>query len=403
MHSAPPLPSKPSQTAAIATAPIGSIGQGAPAQGTQEVEALDILSAEDVLRMADANGAGANRKPPLEPEPVELSTQDLEDVAEEEDDAVAVAAHNAVPDDELATQKRPSLSESQAAVALESVETDDQATERRPSLSPELAAAHIAQADAAPAPAVTSTAKMPAYVSDSRIPSSIAPMALDAETPVHRGVSMATMKLRVDAGLPEPLSRRAVAGIIAGCTLLGLLCTASLGAYALRGRSDVQSARMGLVATPPTGELLPMAAAAPQIPAAEVAPLPEPQAPVAIQVAPAPAPVRAMTTPAKASTIKAAPPHNTTHNAPTAHPPKAAVGGPPAAPALALAPAPAPKVAPALGSVRLPAGNSAAEVDGNVQRATGGVLTLSCGKHRIKVAGRPSRLLDVPCGKQIAL
>lgn len=393
MHSAPPLPSKPSQTAALTTAPIGSIGQGTPAQGTQEVEALDILSAEDVLRMADANGAGANRKPP--PEPVELSTQDLEDVAEEEDDAVAVAANNAVPDDELATQKRPSLSESQAAVALESVETDDQATERRPSLSPELAAAHIAQADAAPAPAVTSTAKMPAYVSDSRIPSSIAPMALDAETPVHRGVSMATMKLRVDAGLPEPLSRRAVAGIIAGCTLLGLLCTASLGAYALRGRSDVQSARMGLVATPPTGELLPMAAAAPQIPAAEVAPLPEPPAPVAIQVAPAPAPVRATTAPAKASNIKAAPPHNTA----TAHPPKAAVGGPPAAPALA----PAPKVAPALGSVRLPAGNSAAEVDGNVQRATGGVLTLSCGKHRIKVAGRPSRLLDVPCGKQIAL
>jgi len=397
MHSAPPLPGKPSQTAAIATAPIGSIGQGAPAQGTQEVEALDILSAEDVLRMADANGAVANRKSPLEPEPVELSTQDLEDIAEEEDDALALAANNAVPDDELATQKRPSLSESQAALALESVETDDQATERRPTLSPELAAAHIAQTDAAPAAAVTSTAKMPAYVSDSRIPSSIAPMALDADTPVHRGVSMATMKLRVDAGLPEPLSRRAVAGIIAGCTLLGLLCTASLGAYALRGHNNVQSAHMGLVATPPTGELLPSPAAAPQTPEAEVAPLPEPPAPVVIPVAPAPA--KAATPPAKPSALRAAPPHNTTHTTTTAHPPKPAVGSP----APALAPAPAPKVAPALGSVRLPAGNSAAEVDGNVQRATGGVLTLSCGKHRIKVAGRPSRLLDVPCGKQIAL
>jgi hypothetical protein len=370
------------------------------------VSALDILSAEDVLRMADAQSQSRR-----EPVPVELSSQDLEDVTDEDTAASTMAAIAAAPlvagpatalaDDELAPQKRPSLSESQAAAAVSQAD-DDLATERRPSLSMEQAEAQLAQTDAPRAPGVTSTAKMPAYASDSRIPSSIAPMALDAETPSHRGVSMATMKLRVDAGLPAPLSERALVGMVAGCALLGLMCTASLGAYLLRGRSNVQSAQMGLVASPPTGELLAAPAAAPLPAEPQVAPLPEPPAPVVVQVAPVPAPVAPKASPAPVKpVVKAAPTSAkaTPNQNITAAAPKPVVAPPAAAPALGGTKS----AAPALGSVRLPAGSNAAEVDGNVQRATNGVLVLTCGKHRIKVAGRPQRLLDVPCGKTTAM
>lgn len=73
---------------------------------------------------------------------------------------------------------------------------------------------------------------------------------------------------------------------------------------------------------------------------------------------------------------------------------------PPSAPAAAPAPA-AP--APTTGTVRVDPNLRAVVVDGSYHRASDGVLTVSCGTHRIKAGMREQQTVHVPCGGSVSL
>jgi hypothetical protein len=62
----------------------------------------------------------------------------------------------------------------------------------------------------------------------------------------------------------------------------------------------------------------------------------------------------------------------------------------------AAAPTTAPH--PATGVIRVPGSVSGALVDGAPHKASGGALTVACGRHLVKIPGHSPRQVVVPCG-----
>jgi hypothetical protein len=78
--------------------------------------------------------------------------------------------------------------------------------------------------------------------------------------------------------------------------------------------------------------------------------------------------------------------------------PRPAVSAQPAAPVGG----PALAKSAATGTLVLGPGVGGVEVDG-VPVASGGPLHLPCGRHKVRVAGKPLRIVDVPCGGSTSL
>jgi hypothetical protein len=87
-------------------------------------------------------------------------------------------------------------------------------------------------------------------------------------------------------------------------------------------------------------------------------------------------------------------------------PPPAATGGAaalPPPPSKAAPAAAAPAAAATTGSVNVDPKLRAVVVDGSFRRVDNGVLTLSCGSHRIKVGMNDPQTVNVPCGGSVSL
>ncbi|MDB5215509.1 MAG: hypothetical protein JWO86_3436 [Myxococcaceae bacterium] len=78
------------------------------------------------------------------------------------------------------------------------------------------------------------------------------------------------------------------------------------------------------------------------------------------------------------------------------------LAAPPSAPTVAAAPA-APKPVATTGVVNVDPNLRAVVVDGSFRRANDGVVTVSCGSHRIKAGMKEAQTVNVPCGGAVSL
>lgn len=257
-----------------------------------------------------------------------------------------------------------------------------------------------------PLPSVAATPHV-RPMSNPRRPSSIAPVALEiapARAPGRQqGLrEMPTMILRPPA---QGRSKAFALGAIAGFCVMTCIGLLFIGGYVVRGRLDGQHASSGPAPVAPVREAprddietTSASTAAPAVPAPSVSTKEAPATPVAAPVSTpaalpaaepitAPALVKPVTAPIAPSPAKEA-----TASASTPRPaaPAQPVGGPSAAKPAAT------------GTLVLGPGVSGVEVDG-VPVASAGSLHLSCGRHKVRVAGKPLRIVDVPCGGSASL
>lgn len=289
---------------------------------------------------------------------------------------------------------------------------------------------------------------MPAANGHAR-PSSVAPVALDISRP-----RAAMPSIPAAANVPRihaPAQKSGVSGLLIGGLIFAaasLIGVVGVGGYiASRSLSDKAESFATSPAPEPSS---PSAAAAPAEPAAAAPADPAAASPVGVDVSALPsAPVRGASgasapqsaAPAVAAPAPAAAPRNVGSNGGGSH---ASGGSSPAAPAaptstgrsgaplpppggastareaplpaatgaaVALPPPPnkpapaaaAPVVAPTTGNVSVDPKLRAVVVDGSFRRVNDGVLTLSCGTHRIKVGMNDPQVVNVPCGGSVSL
>jgi hypothetical protein len=276
-------------------------------------------------------------------------------------------------------------------------------------------------------------------------PSSIAPVALDARQrapmpvipPMARVPAPVHMHRAAVARPSGGLSGLAIGGMAAAALLLVSLV--GIGGYAAsRTLSKTDAVEATTETTSAAGESAP--SQAPGAPAAEptgaasspidVSSLPSAPTPGAAPrgftgkgsfavTPPPPAPVAAPPVAVAASPVVAAP----VAAAPAAAPVARSSGGALAAPggnrtssAPAGAPLPPPASAPAVaaapvaaapaattGVVRVDPNLRAVVVDGSFRRANDGVVTVSCGSHKIKAGMKEAQTVNVPCGGAVSL
>ena len=319
----------------------------------------------------------------------------------------------------------------------------------------------ITSRTSAPTPAPANVQAQNAQAPQRR-PSSIAPVALDVETPRPRMASIPQVH-QAHAYMPPPrrgMSGLAIGGIIgAAVMLVGLIGVG--GFVATRALSDKDEP----TAIAPSGEAAgsttttagsPGAAGSPFDPAAAGSPTGSPASPIDVSALPsAPAAGRgaappprgftgsggfggsgsdstgsgaiaagsggsgagatgasrggALPPPGARPTTLAPPgpaPTQASRGAATALPPPGAAlspGGGLALPPPVAAAAPAPKVASTTGVIRVDPKLRAVLVDGRFQRADDGVVTVSCGSHRVKAGMNDQQTVNVPCGGAVSL
>lgn len=269
----------------------------------------------------------------------------------------------------------------------------------------------------------------PSSAARASMPSSIAPMAVDA-VPVNSRAD-ATLKLppvRASAAgrhLRSPFFPWAVAGGIALAAMIlapivGSLASSPAPAHAAGTPREVQSGRTrsAVFEQPETAPLRTLPTAEPEADreATMTATIAAAQSPHDLpslrdsETKPSAAALAAAprSKPAAASAIVAAPSPKGNVHPPVAHPPaparpSAAPAAPAPEPARVSAPAPAPKPAATTGVVLVPDSMMTVTVDGEYRRVQGGRVVVSCGRHKITAGVKGTQIVDVPCGGSLAL
>lgn len=266
-----------------------------------------------------------------------------------------------------------------------------------------------------PPPSSAMVATVPAWAHGRS--TSVGPVAMDVSSvPRPTLPSIAPAEARVYAPPPTAGNRRGLWVVGAVLGIGALIGAAGLGGY-LASRKltmDAVSAEAtaakpsvaGLAASAPTANAEPLTNAVPASPAAMQPP------PAATQASNGSPEVDVSALPASRTPSKGTMSGGASKRAGTGVPnsPKGQAMSPPlpASPAetVVALPPPPPKpvvVAPVstTGRVLLDPSNRTAVVDGAFQRVNGGVLTLSCGMHRIKVGMASPRAVNVPCGGSV--
>lgn len=401
-----------------------------------ELGADDILESDDIDSLeAAAAGITSFEAPPSEPSGFEVGELGAFDEVEVEGLVPAIPAAPAT-----------------SPLPLESMMTDDAFPERtleirRDEMSSVAAAAAALDAREPQQTEVLKRSDMPfpaaapAWPSHpqgasghARRPGSIAPVALDvaaaprATMPSFSAHAPGT-SLPAHAARHEKkgLSGLAIGGIVlAAVAFVGLVgiggFTASRAlsdkpeavsiapSHATAGEAATSAARAAGAPGEPRGSA---ASALPSDPAAP-ATLPGPATLDVSALPSVPAPVaapRAFTGSGSGGSAHAAPGHGSTASGirTTALPPPGAAPaptGPTALPPPVAAPAAAPAPAPVqstTGIVRVDPTLRAVVVDGAYRRASDGVVTVSCGTHRIKAGMKEAQTVNVPCGGSVSL